>query len=1529
MKKYSHSIIVPIFLFVLACMAGYTATADAAPPVSAFTPPGLGSVNPALQPDGIQVPDVFGATSNWQFSPPLRKFVTSLAPLGCTSPNEIGQCIPVAVPDKMTFSGSDYYEIELRRYTEKMHPDLPNNTTLQGYVQVNNGTNQAGNANNVAPAPIHYLGPVIVAQKDRPVRIKFVNKLPLESVEPFFLPVDTTVMGSGMGPKYANGTDCDPVKDPRNPDPALRNLNPGCAYYPQNRAELHLHGGLSPWISDGTPHQWVTPLNEVTPFPKADNVQYVPDMWFDGSGNVVPACAGLNACPGASNNPGPGAVTYYYTNQQSARLMFYHDHSYGITRLNVYAGEAAGYLIQDPIETALVNGGTVNGRVYAAGTIPADQIPLVIQDKTFVDATQIETLDPTWVWGTGAKSVTWHDASGADITATCTDATCSNVPGARKRINAVPKTGDLWWPHVYMPAENPSDLGGVNPMGRWVYGMFFWPPTTGIKFLPVANPYYDCGIGGLCDSPWEPPTMPASPNPSWVAEAFVDTMMVNGTVFPKLSVQPKAYRLRILNASHDRFVNLQLYKADATVDPNAVNPLCNGTCAAKTEVKMVPAVVYPGYPDWDAAADSRVGGVPDPTTSGPKWIQIGNEGGFLPKPVVINNKPISFVLDPTLFNVGNVNDGTVILGPAERADVIIDFSQYAGQTLILYNDAPAAFPAFVPTNDYYTGAPDLTAVGGHPGPKAGMGPNTRTIMQINVANVAPAAVFNETVLQDAFKTTATPGVFQASQEPVIVGQTAYDSAYNTTFPSVAPNWGLAKISDNNLSFETIADNATGTKELVLGYPMEPKAIHDEMGAVWDEYGRMSAKLGVELPNTNNINQIFVMQNYQDPPTELVQDGKTQLWKITHNGVDTHPIHFHLFDVQVVNRVGWDGFIRLPWENELGWKETVRVSPLEDTIVALRPRAPKPPFALPDSLRLLQPAIPAATTGLPGAADGFMNLDPLTGQAKIPADTNNLFNFGAEYVWHCHILSHEEQDMMRSMIFRTATAPPADPTGLSVIAAAQKNTLSWADNSYKVVNPPYNTTLGFIIERCNGNAAACAAGPFTQLGRMTMLSNGTPTYDDTTVVSGATYTYRVTGYNRYIDNAAWALTGSVVWYDGLSAVPATADVVSAAWSGATDVTLDPYFPTPHAAPVKFYALGVGGTGSYQYRFSFDGAMVQDYSATRFWEIPAGTPLGAHSVTVDVRTDFASAVPDTTRTIPYDIRLDPPTNLTLVYDKPNPQAPGTVVNFTATATGSSNYEYRFLLDGVEKQAYGPANVWAMPADTPAGTYAVTAEVRTSSLVASDLVQVVSFTLDPAAALTPPGAPTIGTAYVGNASAVVTFSAPANIGGSPITGYTVTSSPGGVTATGKASPISVTGLTNVVAYKFTVTATNAFGTGPASAASNSVLLSAIVTPTVTISAKPANPTNLTSGQVAFSGTNAFAFQCQLDSNPIEQCVSPYQFAGLADAAHTFTVKSVNAKGQVSTPATWTWTVDTTPPDTAIGTKPATFTGLTTATF
>src|SRR5450756_735152 len=275
-------------------------------------------------------------------TPGLKKFVDTLAGLGPTAANNLGEYIPVAVPDTTTYPGTDYYEIGVVQYRQKFSSQLPA-TLLRGYVQLSTSVVPGAqvpltNANldpAVAAAPVllkgtqvlgvdnpHYLGPTIVANKNRPTRILFRNLLPTGVGGDLFLPVERTHMGSGPG---QNAMKLDPVtKIPM--DMATNNStvldqvrNPVCgetpkptSCYSENRATLHLHGGITPWISDGTPHQWVTPAGETTAYPAGVSVSNVPDM----------------------PDPGPGAETFFYTNQQSARLMFYHDHSWGITRLN-------------------------------------------------------------------------------------------------------------------------------------------------------------------------------------------------------------------------------------------------------------------------------------------------------------------------------------------------------------------------------------------------------------------------------------------------------------------------------------------------------------------------------------------------------------------------------------------------------------------------------------------------------------------------------------------------------------------------------------------------------------------------------------------------------------------------------------------------------------------------------------------------------------------------------------------------------------------------------------------------------------------------------------------------------------------------------------------------------------------------------------------------------------------------------------------------------------------------------------------
>ncbi len=1408
--------------------AGVSPATAARSPLTSAAPDLATMAAPLAQPD-------FYAVANWANSPlptidpvtggvtgGMRKFVDTLPPL-CPTKNDLLQCLPIAVADTSTFPGSDYYEIELGQYTEQLHADLPA-TTLRGYRQTNTTDPNASHFN--------YLGPIILAQRNRPVRVKFTNSLSAGAGGDLFIPTDTTYMGAGNGP---DGTP-----------------------YTQNRATLHLHGGNTPWISDGTPHQWTAPAAELTTNKKGVSVAYVPDMWFTSAGTLIPSCAGQPTCgvAGATNNPGAGKLTFYWTNQETGRLMFYHDHAYGITRLNVYAGEAAGYLLADPAQENALAAATVPGTVGATPDL-AHLVPLVIQDKTFVPDNgvaggQLAATDPTW-------SVARYGGK-----------------------------GNLWFPHVYTPNQNPADITGANAYGRWDYGPWFWPPQNPATL--VSQPYACSSAAYTAASPPAfPPLMcPGIPNPSGVPEGFLDTPVINGTAYPSLTVDPAAYRLQILSAGNDRTWNLGLYVAEplsigvtnggsgysaaptvyftggagggtgaaatatmstgsvtailvtgvgsgytstpnvtitgdgtsaaatAVIDPTlgqvlavnvsnigtgytyanvAIDPPagCTTGCVTATAAATVTpsgviigvTVTNPGSAPWTAAptvnftggggfgaaaiasvnaevkmvpadpptpasalklcttatatsgamlalaaldgsgnplngtglpancwptswpTDGREGGVPDPTTAGPPIIQIGTEGGLLPSAVAIPSTPTNFEYNRRSITVLNIFTHGLLVGPAERADVVVDFTHFAGKTLLLYNDAPAPVPAFDPRNDYYTGSPDQTLSGGAPTTLPGYGPNTRTIMQIKVNATGTPGSFSLPALS-----TALPNIFAATQDPIIVAEPAYPAANggggptyvrieDTTLPGLlrsggaiggltltnggsgytaAPTVGftgggganaaatatLATTANvytltltnggyNYSSAPTVAitggggANAAATATLAargvtritvtsggrrytsaptvgftggggggaaavatilngavtkitvtsagtaytsaptvtftggggsgasaiatlapaavvsltltnrgsgftsvpavgfsggggsgaaatatLGFavasltltnggagytslpsvtftnaagdttgagaaatasaaatPLLPKAIQELFTL---DYGRMNATLGVEIPKTNFQTQTTIPYGYIDPPTEIFKDGETQIWKITHNGVDTHFIHFHLFTVQVINRVGWDGAIKPPDINELSWKDTVRMNPLEDIIVALKPMKQQKIAAtdldvsnLPNSIRPLDVTLPV------GSLTGFTNVDPTGEPATV---VNDMTNFGWEYVWHCHILGHEENDMMRAMIL---AVPPLAPSGLTATLggpiANPHVVLNWADNSH-------NET-GFSIERATG------AGPWTPL---TTVGVNVTTFTDTTVVRRTTYHYRVIANN---------------------------------------------------------------------------------------------------------------------------------------------------------------------------------------------------------------------------------------------------------------------------------------------------------------------------------------------------------------------------------------------------------------------------------
>ncbi len=1097
----------------------------------------------------------------------IRKFVDNLPGLCPVSgQNGLLQCIPLATADTTRYPGSDFYNIGLKDFSQKMHTDLPA-SKLRGYLQLNNtGTpvTLPGAAN-----PNQYLGPLILATKNRPVRIKFTNQLGTGSAGDLFLPVDTTYMGAGQGP---DGT-----------------------WYTQNRATLHLHGGATPWISDGTPHQWITPANDTsTNFQKGITFQNVPDMIGAGAGKV----------PGT---PGDGQATFYWTNEQSGRLMFYHDHAYGLTRLNVYAGEAAGYLLADPVQEGKLLTATAPGTIVtnaATGAITSadltHMVPLVIQDKTFIpSAAQLRAQDPTW-------NTTLYSS-----------------------------TGGLWFPHVYTPNQNPTSpaiTGGSNPFGRWDYGPWFFPPQTS---LTAANP--PTAVTVPCPSlayPGLQLACPITPNPSGTPESFMDTPVVNGTVYPVLHVAPAAYRFQILAAGNDRTWNLSLFVADPTIT--------TGPGVGK-EVKMLPAVI-PGAGSalplcstltqitnpmlntglavaaLDAAGkpinntglpancwpttwptNARVGGVPDPTTAGPPWIQIGTEGGLLPAPVVIPATPVSYEVNPRSITITNIGMHGLLLGPAERADVIVDFSAFAGKTLILYNDAPAPVPAFDARIDYYTGNPDLSTSGGAPSTLPGYGPNTRTVMQIVVAptNTAPNAIpFNLNTLKAAFDTPT--GVYAVTQNPPIVPESAYNAAYTATYTDT-----YSAIQDTTITFTPI-NSSTPTL-----FDLGSKAIQELFTT---DYGRMNATLGVELPRTNFTIQTTVPLGYIDPPTETVTDGETQIWKLTHNGVDTHAIHFHLFNVQVINRMGWDGSLRPPDENELGWKETVRMNPLEDIVFALKPVKPTIPFAVPNSSRLYD------VTQNSGGTMNFTNIDPLTGNPTTTTNQNQ--NFGWEYVWHCHILGHEENDMMRPIIFQVPTAVPPLPLLAVPGIAPQKIALSWTEPA----TTPDTGLVGFLIQR-----APAPAGPFATIA--TILSTSRRTYTDVTVTSNTSYSYRVIAFNS-IGNSTPSNTRTIT---SATFIPPTVSLTSPAnnenYFLPAIITLTAT-ATPHGAgvtisKVEFYngtalLATILAPGPYSYKWSGMAAGTYTLTAKTYDSLGVSTVSAPVTVNVLAATVITSPV-----------------------------------------------------------------------------------------------------------------------------------------------------------------------------------------------------------------------------------------------------------------------------------------------------------------
>lgn len=399
------------------------------------------------------------------------------------------------------------------------------------------------------------------------------------------------------------------------------------------------------------------------------------------------------------------------------------------------------------------------------------------------------------------------------------------------------------------------------------------------------------------------------PAPSVVPEFFGDTMLVNGTVWPKADVEPRRYRLRILNATQARFLNLQIYED-------------NGA------------------------------GQPDFSKPGPDFLVFGTEGGFLANPVVVkSNQPLVMPPlpsgDPDFANL----KASLFTGPAERWDVVIDFNGKGGKKYILCNDAPAPFPMGDPTDD-----------------------NTSILMRFDVK-------------PDSSTIPADPKFFITPKLPIagnpLAGIDKPLAGPNPSRPAVLLSWATTPVAP-------------------LPIPTRPGIVVRQLtlNEVSDTYGRLIQMLGtnqaVDAPMDFNAPSPNFARSYDDAATETPNVRATEVWQIANLTGDTHPMHFHLVNVQIMSRrpfdvtqytgqaatdqaFPWTGAARGPEATELGWKDTVKMHPGEVTTVIMKFDLPPVPFVVPPS--------------------------PRTG--------------GNEFVWHCHILEHEEHDMMRPLVVRGA------------------------------------------------------------------------------------------------------------------------------------------------------------------------------------------------------------------------------------------------------------------------------------------------------------------------------------------------------------------------------------------------------------------------------------------------------------------------------------------------------------------------------
>ncbi len=294
-------------------------------------------------------------------------------------------------------------------------------------------------------------------------------------------------------------------------------------------------------------------------------------------------------------------------------------------------------------------------------------------------------------------------------------------------------------------------------------------------------------------------------------------------------------------------------------------------------------------------------------------------------------------------------------------------------------------------------------------------------------------------------------------------------------------------------------------------------------------------------------------------------------------------------------------------------------------------------------------------------------------------------------------------------------------------------------------------------------------------------------------------------------------------------------------------------------------------------------------------PSGATIARATTTITIADDDSLAASTSTVTAtPTSVPANGATTSTVTVTLTDASADPVADKMVSLAQPGGKHSVISLPSGVSD---GNGQVSFIVTDTTVESVTYTATDATDGVVLTPTASV-SFTTPPSV----PGAPGTPTAVAGNTQATVTWTAPTSNGGSPITSYTVTSTPGSHTCTWTTGPLSctVTGLTNGTPYTFTVKATNAVGPSVASPTSNSV------TP-ATVPGAPGTPTAVagnTQATVTWTAPTSNggspitsytvtstpgSHTCTWTTGPLSCTVT-----GLTNGTpYTFTVKATNAVG------------------------------------